>query len=151
MTHHVHLQGIPRQHAPALKRAILHALALAQAGPGSLTLRVTDEAELRRLNAQFADCDHATDVLSFADGDPDAEGTGVYFGDIVIALPVAEANAEATGHDVQTELVLLAVHGTLHLLGYDHADELARNAMWRRQDQILGDIGCSIRSPQGEA
>lgn len=150
MTHYVHLQGVTRQHAPALKRAILHALALAKADPGSLTLRVTDEAELRRLNAQFAGSEGATDVLSFSDGDPDVEGTGAYFGDIVIALPVAEANAKAAGHDVQAELVLLAVHGTLHLLGYDHTDELARGAMWQRQDQILGDIGCSIRSPQGE-
>ena len=150
MTHHVHLQGVPRQHAPGLKRAILHALALAKADPGSLTLRVTDEAELRRLNAQFASSEGATDVLSFSDGDPDVEGAGVYFGDIVIALPVAEANAKAAGHDVRAELALLAVHGTLHLLGYDHADRLARGAMWKRQDQILEDIGCSIRSPQGE-
>ena len=151
MTHQVHLQGASRRHAPALKRAILQTLAMSEAGPGSLTLRLTDEAELRRLNAQYAGSDHATDVLSFADGDPDVEGTGVYFGDVVIALPTADAHARAAGHDVQSELVLLAIHGTLHLLGFDHANDRSRDAMWRRQDQILADIGCLIRSPQGEA
>ena len=151
MTHQVHLQGVPRKHAPALRRAALHTLALAEAGPGALTLRLTDEAELRRLNAQYADADHATDVLSFPDGGPDAEGTRVYFGDVVIALPIADAHARAAGHDVQSELTLLAVHGTLHLLGYDHATQQARRAMWQRQDQVLTDIGCSIRSPQGDS
>lgn len=151
MTHQVYLQGVSRRHAAALERAILHALALAEAGPGSMTLRVTDEAELRRLNAQFAKSDHATDVLSFPDGDPDVEGSGVYFGDVVIALPVADSHAKVAGHDVQAELILLAVHGTLHLLGYDHANDQSRGAMWQRQDQILADVGCSIRSPQGEA
>lgn len=148
MTHQVHLQGVPRRYAPVLRRAIL--AALEGAAPGSVTVRLTDEAELRRLNARFADADRATDVLSFPNGDPDSEGTGVYFGDVVIALPVARANAQAAGHDVGAELILLAVHGTLHLLGHDHADKLARGAMWERQDQILGDLGCSIRSPQGE-
>jgi probable rRNA maturation factor len=151
MTHQIHFQGVPLQHAPVLKRALLRTLSLAKAGPGSLTLRLTDEAESRRLNADFADSDHATDVLSFPDGDPDVEGTGVYFGDVVIALPIADANARAAGHDVQDELVLLAVHGALHLLGYDHTNGQARGAMWQRQDFILADIGCPIRSPQGEA
>jgi probable rRNA maturation factor len=151
MTHQVLLQGVSRRDAPALKRGILHALAMSEAGPGSLTLRVTDEAELRRLNAQYAASDHATDVLSFADGNPNVEGNGVYFGDVVIALPIADAHARAAGHDVQSELLLLAIHGTLHLLGFDHDSERSRDAMWRRQDQILADVGCLIRSPQGEA
>jgi probable rRNA maturation factor len=150
MTHVVHLQGVPRQYAAALRRAIRHALALAKAGPGSLTLRLTDEDELRRLNADFAHADCLTDVLSFPSGDPDGEGTGTYFGDVVIALPVAATHAKAAGHDVQAELTLLAVHGTLHLFGHDHADGRSRAAMWRRQDQILADLGCSIRSPRDD-
>jgi probable rRNA maturation factor len=126
-------------------------LRLAEAGPGTLTLRLADEAELRRLNAQFAGVDRATDVLSFVSGDPDVEAPGVYFGDVVIALPIAEAHARAAGHDVQAELTLLAVHGTLHLLGHDHTDGQSHRAMWQRQDQILAALGCPIRSPQGDA
>jgi probable rRNA maturation factor len=150
MTHSVHLQGVPRQYAAALKRAIHSALALAGADPGGLTLRLTDDNELRRLNADFAHADYVTDVLSFPNGDPDAEGVGTYFGDVVIALPVAAAHAKAAGHDVQAELILLAVHGTLHLFGHDHADAQSRAAMWQRQDQILADLGCPIRSPQDD-
>jgi probable rRNA maturation factor len=150
MKHRVHLQGAPRSHASTLQRAVLHALALVEAGPGALTLRVTDEAEIRRLNADFADADHATDVLSFADGEADADGPGTYFGDVVIALPLAEAQALAAGHPVDAELALLAVHGTLHLLGHDHRDAGTRRRMWDLQDRILGDIGCPIRSPHGD-
>ncbi len=151
MIHAVHLQGVPRQHAAALRRALRRSLALAHAGPGSLTLRLADEDEVRRLNSEFAHNDHPTDVLSFPDGSPDAEGTGTYFGDVVIAVPIAAAQAAAAGHDVQAELVLLAVHGTLHLLGHDHSGDPARRAMWGLQDRILIDIGCPVRSPQGEA
>lgn len=151
MTYAVHLQGVPRQHAAALRRAVRRSLALANARPGNLTLRLAGEDEVRRLNSEFAHHDSATDVLSFPDGAPDAEGAGAYFGDVVIALPIAAAQAAAAGHDVQAELVLLAVHGTLHLLGHDHADEPARRTMWSLQDRILTDIGCPVRSPQGDA
>jgi probable rRNA maturation factor len=151
MMHRVHLQGVPQPYARPLRRAVLCTLRQSGAGPGSLTLRLTDEGEIRRLNALYAGADHATDVLSFSDGGPDDEGGGAYFGDIVIALSVAEANAGAAGHPALAELSLLAVHGTLHLLGYDHASEAGRQAMWLHQDQILEDLGCPIRSPQGEA
>jgi probable rRNA maturation factor len=151
MTHAVHLQGVPRQHAAALRRAIRQALSLAGAGRGSLTLRLAGEDEVRRLNSEFAHNDQSTDVLSFPDGSPDEDGAGAYFGDVVIALPIAAAQAAASGHEVQAELVLLAVHGTLHLLGQDHAVEASRRTMWELQDQILSDIGCPLRSPQGDA
>ena len=151
MTHTVHLQGVPRQHAAELRRAVRMALALGNAGPGSLTLRLTDEAEMLRLNTEFAHTNRVTDVLSFPDGSPDPAGTGAYHGDIVIALPIAASHAAADGHSVQAELVLLAVHGTLHLLGHDHADLPGRELMWSLQDRILSDIGCLLRSPQGSA
>jgi probable rRNA maturation factor len=151
MTHAVHLQGVPRQHAAELRRAIRRALALANAGPGSLTLRLTDEGEMRRLNTEFAHTDGITDVLSFPDGTPDPEGPGAYYGDIVIGLPVAASQADAAGHSLDAELVLLAVHGTLHLLGHDHADPSGRVAMWGLQDRILSDVGCLLRTPQGGA
>lgn len=118
------------------------------AGPGALTLRLTTGEEVRRLNAQFAGTDRTTDVLAFADGSPDEEGPGVYFGDVVMALPVAEAHAREARHSVQAELELLAVHGTLHLLGHDHATRAGRRAMWKRQEEILASLGCPILSPQ---
>jgi probable rRNA maturation factor len=148
MTHTIHLQGVPRMYTSALRRAVRQTLALCDAAPGSLTLRLADAAELRSLNAEFAHADHTTDVLSFPSNTPDSEGIGGYLGDIAIALPVAESNAKVAGHDTLSELILLAIHGTLHLLGYDHADPQTRAAMWQQQDRILADLGCSIRSPQ---
>jgi len=150
MTHEVHLQGVPRRYASDLRRAIRRTLVLENAGPGSLTLRLTDEAEMQRLNAAFAHADYATDVLAFPSGDPDVGGNGTYFGDVIIALPLAISQARTAGHDLRSELLLLAVHGTLHLLGHEHADSQGRGTMWQRQDEILADLNCSILSPQGD-
>jgi probable rRNA maturation factor len=69
---------------------------------------------MRALNRQFRGKDHVTDVLSFP-----AETRG-FLGDVVIAGGVAAKQARAAGHRVQTELRVLALHGLLHLLGYDH-------------------------------
>lgn len=73
---------------------------------------------MRSLNRQFRGKDHATDVLSFPSGERG------FLGDIVIAAGVAARQAREAGHALTTELRVLALHGLLHLLGYDHeADE----------------------------
>lgn len=150
MTYQVIVQAAPRPLVPALRRAALRTLALNHAPPGEMTIRVSDDAEIRRLNTAYAQSTHATDVLSFASGDPLPDSGSIYYGDIAICLPVASAQARAAAHDVRAELELLTVHGVLHLLGHNHDDESARAAMWRLQDEILADLGSPIRSPQGE-
>jgi len=150
MTHQVSVQAAPRSYAAAVRRAALRTLALAQVGAGEVTIRLTDEAEMRQLNTVYAQSLHATDVLSFPYGDVLPDSGGIYYGDVAIALPVASAQARAAGHDVRAELVLLTIHGVLHLLGHDHADDTARAAMWKLQDEILHELGSPIRSPQGE-
>lgn len=108
---------------------------------GGVTLLVGDDDTIADLNRRFRGEDGPTDVLSFpAQGD----GTFVlpptntpYLGDIIIAYPYASRQAAAQGHDVATELDLLAVHGTLHLLGYDHGDAEEEAVMWARQRAIL--------------
>ena len=82
----------------------------------NLTLKVSGDRELRRLNRTFLGEDHATDVLSFPSGEAG------YLGDIVISWPAVERQAAEFGHPVNVEAALLAVHGLLHLLGWDHAD-----------------------------
>ena len=83
--------------------------------------------------------DRPTDVLSF----PAAEGgefpaiPDSFLGDIAISLPRAEAQAEEYGHSLLRELSFLAVHGTLHLLGYDHMTDEDRAEMFARQNEIL--------------
>ena len=90
----------------------------------SVAVRLTSDEELARLNRTFAGEDRATDVLSFA-------GEGTHLGDVAISWPAVVRQAEEYGHDAETELALLAVHGLLHLLGWDHASAAERREMTR--------------------
>ena len=110
----------------------------------SLLIRITDDEELKTLNLQYRGIDKTTDVLSFpADfEDPDLESR--YLGDIVVAYPRAEEQAQIRGHFVEAELQLLVVHGTLHLLGYDHGDKTEKEEMWSIQSKILKELGLDI-------
>lgn len=85
----------------------------------SLTLVLAGDDAVRRLNRTFRGKDKPTDVLSFPLGETGPDGKH-YLGDIVIAVPVAGRQARAKGHSLDRELRLLAIHGYLHLLGYDH-------------------------------
>lgn len=106
---------------------------------------VDDEAELsvllvgsdhiRKLNARFAGEDYATDVLSFPMMEDDE--ASLLLGDVVICPEIAANNAVKLGHDLANELDTLLVHGTLHLLGYDHDDEEEKTRMEERQRVIL--------------
>jgi len=118
-----------------------------------ITIVITDDAALRELNRRFRGVDKPTDVLSFSDDTrgPFAgggEGFPRYLGDIVISLPRALAQSEAAGCDVVAELQLLIVHGTLHLLGYDHADPASKTQMWAAQEAILQLLGIDIPLPE---
>lgn len=85
---------------------------------GDVSVAVVSDRRMRALNRQFRGKDAATDVLSF----PATHMPGVssFLGDIVIAAGVAARQAREAGHPVSTELRVLALHGLLHLLGYDH-------------------------------
>jgi probable rRNA maturation factor len=116
----------------------------------SLTLVVTDDAQVQSLNRDFLGIDEPTDVLSFPSGEsaPDPDTGEIYLGDIIISYPRAQAQAEAGGHPIQQELQLLVVHGVLHLLGYDHAEEEEKAEMWAAQEAVLIRLGSSLRPPE---
>lgn len=95
------------------------------------SIYITDDAEMRSLNRRFHATNTSTDVLSFPALAAD------YLGDVVISYDRARAQAHAAGWRIADELDLLAVHGTLHLLGYDDLQPRARENMWKRQEQIL--------------
>ncbi|MBN1640187.1 MAG: rRNA maturation RNase YbeY [Anaerolineae bacterium] len=123
-----------------LARAVLDAEGVGV--EASLTIVITDDAEIHDLNRQFRAVDAPTDVLAFADDAPDArfvDGSSAepYLGDVIVSYPRACEQAAEQGHDVGAELRLLVVHGVLHLLGYDHATPDQERAMWARQDAIL--------------
>lgn len=93
---------------------------------GELSVRLTDDTEIAELNQQYRQKEKPTDVLSF----PQIEGLvtagelenlpGGHLGDIVISLDTAQRQAREYGHDLSKEVRILAAHGLLHLLGYDH-------------------------------
>jgi probable rRNA maturation factor len=102
---------------------------------GSVSIAIVSDARLRALNARYRRVDHETDVLSFPAGTSFPRGgTNGFLGDIVIAKGVASRQARAAGHSELTELKVLALHGLLHLLGYDH--EADQGGM-RRAEQRL--------------
>ena len=98
---------------------------LARAAPvgaaGEVTIALVSDSRMRTLNRSFRNKDYATDVLSF----PATPGS---LGDIVIATGVAARQADDAGHTVVTELKVLALHGLLHLLGYDHETDTGEMA-----------------------
>lgn len=130
-----------------LERAVTAALqAEGVAPPAALTILLTSGERIRVLNRTYRKIDKATDVLSFG-ADAGVPGMDAYLGDVAVALPVAQAQAEAGGHSLLDELTLLSVHGVLHLLGYDHVEPDEKEAMWAAQDRVLAQLGSALRSP----
>ena len=101
-----------------------------------LSLLLVSRDHIRKLNARFANEDHPTDVLAFPMMEDDDEEESL-LGDVVICPEVAQENAAKLQHSVSRELDTLVVHGTLHLLGYDHQTSEDRAKMDDRIRQIL--------------
>lgn len=112
-------------------------------------LTITDDETVQGLNLTYRQVEGPTDVLSFSGLEstpetpdfsfPDEEPLPV--GDLVIAFPYSARQAARYGQEINAELRLLAVHGVLHLLGYDHGDEAEEVEMWAWQNQILAQLG----------
>jgi probable rRNA maturation factor len=150
MTIHVnvHTEADFSRWKTSVDRACRKILSQLEFKQGSLTIVLTDNQTIQRMNEEYAGDNRATDVLSFPSGDLDPE-TGIpYLGDVLIAVPIAQKQAEEKGHDLSDELSLLAIHGTLHLLGYDHADEESKDRMWSLQSAALESLG--IRETIGD-
>jgi probable rRNA maturation factor len=128
----------------AAQAALQHQQAPAQS---ALTIVITGDDQLKELNTQYLGIDAPTDVLSFPSGDTDPETGELYLGDVLISAPRAESQGAAAGHGAQAELQLLAVHGVLHLLGHDHAEEAEKARMWSAQREILEGLGSPARAP----
>jgi probable rRNA maturation factor len=86
---------------------------------GMVSVLITDNSTMRRLNARFRGKTQATDVLSF----PAAASANGFAGDIAISFDIALRNARLLGHSVADEIRILTLHGILHLAGYDHEND----------------------------
>lgn len=101
----------------------------------SLSIVIVGDRAMKNYNRRFHHVNAPTDVLSFASPQHDE-----YLGDVIISYETAKENARRAGWRVRDELELLVTHGILHLLGYDDATPRAREAMWRRQAEILEQV-----------
>jgi probable rRNA maturation factor len=114
-----------------IKRVLRMGLMRGLAPPDSeISVSLVTEDAMRALNREHRGKDAVTDVLSF----PGSLGG---LGDIVLCPAVATAQAEEYGHSLEREMAFLAIHGLLHLLGYDHQDEAGEQAMCEEQEKIL--------------
>ncbi len=108
---------------------------------GDITIVLTDDSQLRELNRDYLGIDAPTDVLSFPASETDPETGARYLGDIAISFSRASEQAQTSGHALEAEIQLLVVHGTLHLLGYDHARAEEKRRMWAAQAEVLKRLG----------
>jgi probable rRNA maturation factor len=89
------------------------------------------------LNQTFRGIARSTDVLAFNQETLDPETGRLYLGDIIISVERANQQAQEQGHSLDFEIVLLAIHGTLHLLGFDHYEPEDQREMWAIQEAIF--------------
>ena len=101
---------------------------------------------MKRLNSHFAGENYATDVLAFPMMEDEEDEAPQILGDVVVCPRVARDNAAKLGHSLEEELSVLVVHGTLHLLGYDHQGTKDREEMETRQRDILTTFQASARA-----
>ncbi|MGB7549172.1 MAG: rRNA maturation RNase YbeY [Terracidiphilus sp.] len=111
---------------------------------GDVTVLLTTDAAIRKLNKKFRGKDKATDVLSFpAISVPGFKGAEALAGDLAVSVPTALRQAVEQGHALSVEVKVLILHGLLHLAGYDHETDTGRMA--RRERLLRGRLGL----PQG--
>jgi probable rRNA maturation factor len=139
--------------APALA-AWLARVAPARAR-GAVTIALVSDRRVRILNRQYRGVDRATDVLSFPAGDAIRVEPGrqsrrtVFLGDIVIARGVAARQARAAGHGESTEWRVLALHGLLHLIGYDHEQDEGEMRRAEARLRRKGGLGAGLIEREG--
>lgn len=122
--------------------------------PLELGITVVDKEEIQQINAEYRGIDKVTDVLSFpqfespedlaeelADGEECKGDFTLMLGDVVLCYDRACEQAEEYGTGIEREIVYLATHSVLHLLGYDHMEEDEKNIMRTREEEIMDEIG----------
>ena len=126
-----------------LTQAIKEAIRLSGGSEeAEVSLMLVDNQRIHSLNKEYRGVDRPTDVLSFAlqedvEEEPDGMFEDEMLGDIVISAERAREQAEEYGHSFEREIVYLAVHGTLHLLGYDHEEEQDKQEMRTKEEEVM--------------
>lgn len=123
--------------------AIKKAIEMEKLDNVNFNIIIVDNEYIHRLNKEYRKIDRPTDVISFAleDNEDIQYENFRLLGDIYISIDKAKEQADMYGHSLKRELCFLAVHGFLHLLGYDHMKKEDEKVMFARQDLILDEAG----------
>lgn len=126
-------------HHADLAAALARLLAHLKLQRRQVTVVLMDDATIRRYNREHRGVDQATDVLAYPSAEPDDVNIPpvAHLGDIFISLETAARQALGHGHELASEVKVLAAHGLTHLLGYDHATEEAWHVFHHHQQLIL--------------
>jgi probable rRNA maturation factor len=117
-----------------------HAMKALELNPDcDLNIAFVEDDYMTELHIKWMDEPGTTDVLSFPMDMPEEPGQVVTLGDIVISPVVAAAQALTQGHSTEHEIYILATHGLLHIIGYDHADKVEEKVMFDLQEKIVTD------------
>ena len=111
-----------------------------ESNEAEISVYIVDEAESQTLNHQYRQQEKPTNVLSFPADIPEELGIPL-LGDLVICAPVVEREAAEQGKTLAAHWAHMLVHGTLHLLGYDHIEDAEAEEMEALETKILGDLG----------
>jgi len=125
--------------AAAIVRRVVRGVLRAERRDADISITFLGAVSMRRLNDEYLGHDRSTDVISFGLAGPD----GRLAGDVYVCRAVATRSARRHRVPLRQELVRLIIHGTLHVLGYDHpeGDHRTRAPMWRRQERYVKRFG----------
>jgi len=135
---HVNAPALPREWRTLLRRAVRLALREGAVGEGELSVTLLEDGAIQAMNREYLGHDRVTDVISFA-----LHGSGQpVLGDVYLGVQQAERQSAEAGVPLPEELVRLAVHGTLHVLGHDHppGEERLTSPMFQLQERLVEEI-----------
>lgn len=124
-----------------MERGVRAALANEEASGAEMSVTLLDDGGIQKMNATYLERDRPTDVIAFSLGGP-----GDVLGDVYIGYAQAERQATEHGEAIEIELLRLAIHGTLHVLGYDHPDGTERwdSEMFALQERLVAEVLRSV-------
>ena len=124
-----------------INNVLLHGLKKLDISDVEFNVIIVDNEYIHRLNKEYRNIDRETDVITFAlEDDKTFNPKERVLGDIYISIEKAISQSEEYGHSLKRELSFLAVHGLLHLLGYDHMEKEEEEIMFRLQEEILDEM-----------
>jgi probable rRNA maturation factor len=139
-----------RELYPWLRRLVRYAINVEGLESQKLELSIvfTHDSDMQQLNAKFRQILSPTDVLAFPADYLDPETGRKYIGDIAISMDQVKNQQEKYGDQEKDALALLVLHGTLHLLGYDHETGDEKRTMWLNQGEILSRFQINVHIPE---